>query len=217
MLILQARHYILARVSSSCYSPHPLIASGFYLTFVTFNSHILLISMTLSDIKSCFEAGLSAASILCVRPPEKTTTESWSRHKAGFLCRVKGVFQTEVSWSGSSSEAECVLSIKSPGGGFGSSKNLQTFCHMAHKGRCKGIIQFTWTTQKNGGKENMAGIPNVFSSKSHISTLGYLCVHCLLFRACHTRMWHVVAIISNTKIELQARYSISKWARKLVI
>lgn len=112
MLILQARHRFLARISSSrCFSSS---YSFKVLIFIPFNSHVGLIPDSMrsqTGIKSRFVAALSAASGLCVRPPKKkirTTTESWSQHKA--LCVwVKGAFQTEVSRIGSSSEAERVF------------------------------------------------------------------------------------------------------------
>lgn len=105
MLILQARH------SSSCSSPR-LIPPGF-LTWLllhlvhTFDSFLQLRALSNRYKKSCFEAGLSA--VLCVRPPKK-------RDHNGVL-------------KPSQSRARCFerkvgscLSVKSPGGGFGSIK-----------------------------------------------------------------------------------------------
>lgn len=111
-----------------------LSLQGFNLTLITFSSHIQLISVAVWALdqikKSCFEAGLSA--LLCVWPPKKdhhrvrTPSQSWA------LCT-----ETRVGFC---------LSAKSPAGGSGSIKNLQTSAEWGVV--CRGAQNISMTNRK---------------------------------------------------------------------
>lgn len=160
MLILQARHRFLARISSSrCFSSS---YSFKVLIFIPFNSHVGLIPDSMrsqTGIKSRFVAALSAASGLCVRPPKKN-----KNHNRVLKPAQSSLCLSERSISNRSKSDWFVLwgwtrvyqwnHLED----FGSVKKLQTFwLHMAHKGpgRCEGVLRGTRTQQKNTNNTNV--------------------------------------------------------------
>lgn len=101
MLIRQARHGVLARISSS---PRPLAPSGFNLSFIVCNAYILLISLTPS--------GLSAALVLYSQPAKRPQRSPEASAKPAFMSGIQHisdeaglvpplmphVFITEIIW-----------------------------------------------------------------------------------------------------------------------
>lgn len=103
-----------------------------WLYFLIFTHATYFCDSCHSDMRSCFKAGLTAASFLFVQPPERPQQSPKSITKPTFYFGWKKDFRKKSDWFflwGWTS-----VSVKSSGGGFGNSKTVDVWLHMAHKG-----------------------------------------------------------------------------------